>query len=87
MLDKPETRAMAQNFELLGQDAGFGRVYYKGQKDRVTYCIQVDSGGVLNFYECSKDGEPSWPCCAFPVEDRFMPFIRPDKPTEASCGR
>ena len=43
-----------------GIDAGFCRVYYKHERD--IYCLQDDGYANcvnMQFYSCSKDGEPS----------------------------
>lgn len=70
------TSATPQTFRFLYEESGFCRSVYRGEQDRVLYCIQDDGLQGLNFYDCTPDGEPNCPR-AFPMKDRFDHFVDP----------
>lgn len=44
----------------LSLDTGFCRIYFKGSDSRV-YALQQEGGADFAFYQCTRDGEPSFP--------------------------
>jgi hypothetical protein len=61
------------------EDRGFCRVYYRGERDRVLYSLDLDGDDrAISFHQCTSEGEPAW-SCMMPERERltFVPdYVR-----------
>jgi hypothetical protein len=65
-------------YRLVREEPGFFRVYYRAHGR--LYCLQNDGGygrRDLNFYQCSKDGEPLAALGILPGSDEFDVYMEP----------